>query len=62
VVGTTGEPLRNKINDLRKCEGEIDPLKRKGYFERSPHRFSGWPLYLIDHARLNFGRAKALRQ
>jgi hypothetical protein len=23
MVATTGEPLRNKINDLHKCEGEI---------------------------------------
>ena len=37
MVGTTGEPLPNKINSLRKCEGGIGPLKRKCYFERSPH-------------------------
>jgi len=38
MVGTTGEPLRSKINRLQKCEGEIGPLKRNGYFERSPHQ------------------------
>jgi hypothetical protein len=38
LVGTTGEPLRNEINSLQKCEGEVGALKRNGYFERSPHQ------------------------
>jgi hypothetical protein len=40
MVGTTGELLRNKINALRKCEGEIGTLKHIGYSRRFPHHSS----------------------
>jgi hypothetical protein len=37
MVGTTEVPLFNEINDLAQGEGEISPLKCKGYFEGPPH-------------------------
>jgi hypothetical protein len=37
VVGTTEVPLFSEINGLAQGEGEISPLKCKGYFEGPPH-------------------------
>jgi hypothetical protein len=35
--GTTEVPLFNEINGLAQGEGEISPLRCKGYFEGPPH-------------------------
>jgi hypothetical protein len=35
--GTTEVPLFNEINSLAQGEGEISPLRCKGYFEGAPH-------------------------
>src|SRR3954471_9028277 len=38
VVGATGGPHTNIINELSKSEGQNTPLTPNGYFERHPHR------------------------
>src|SRR6266436_9055611 len=57
----SGEPLRNRINYLPKCEGKIGPLKHKSYFQHSPHRSWRDDTSAKDHVGggLDFGRGRS---